>query len=315
MSIFTKLNKSDVTEVPYSSNKQWNVSYCSYPTSNEYIVIYNGTKTTGIFDPDNDIVTEGQFDRNVYDSINHLFYQSYSGSLLDTSSLMYSINNYPSASQQRPTQSYFIYNENPGLIKHFPSGSGNGIRVLAVNQNIFGSKLLPYHFQLSSSVYFVVDDGVGNIYDISLALGGYISSSYVNEYYFHNLDPTLFIHVGNVFYSHGLAVITNQDYQSMFPLPPFARNDFAYFTSSISPKKLYPLANDLGRTGTLLNYSIILSGSQSSYFIDNGDGSLTLNTTTAGTYTTYYTVDASISGSCGVSLTSNVAKITATVTN
>ena len=34
---------------------------------------------------------------------------------------------------------------------------------------------------------------------------------------------------GNVFYAHGLMIITNQDYVDMFPLPPIAYNVSASF--------------------------------------------------------------------------------------
>jgi hypothetical protein len=203
MSSFKKLKSSDVTLSPYVANKQWSLDICAYPEDDSYFTIYKGTKLTSSFDPYNDPVTEGQYEGLIYDSINHIFYQSYSGSLLNTHSLASSLF-YESASEQRRTESYFIYNENPAFISNFPSGSNDGIRVLIVNQNIFGSQILPYHFNLSSSVYNIIDDGRGNIYDT-------LNSN---------------THIGNIFYSHGISVITNPDYQLMFPLPPLANNDY-----------------------------------------------------------------------------------------
>ena len=146
MSSFKKLKSSDVTLSPYVANKQWSVNQC-YPSSGSYFTIYKGTKLTSSFDPYNDPVTEGQYEGLIYDSINHMFYQSYSGSLLNTHSLASSLF-YESASEQRRTESYFVYNENPAFISNFPSGSNDGIRILIVNKNIFGSQILPYHFNL-----------------------------------------------------------------------------------------------------------------------------------------------------------------------
>jgi hypothetical protein len=305
MSSFKKLSKSDVTVVPYYANKQWNLPYCPYPTSSEYITIYKGTNLAGSFVPKypsgsalEDPVTEGQYERLVYNQINQLFYQDYTASL-NTSSLANSIY-YESASAQRPTSSYFIYNDNKNLITNFPTGINEGIRVLAVNQNTYGSKLLPYTFQISSSLYNIKDDGFGNLYD-------YTNST---------------THIGNVFYAHGLAIITNQDYQLMFPLPPLARNDYGYWleTSTAIPFVISASINDsgsaLGRSGTLNTGSIALSGSVSGpgYSWSIAGGNVIFTGTTPGTYDIYYTIGSDISGNCPVQLTSNKARIRAIIT-
>jgi hypothetical protein len=239
MSSFKQLNKSDVTNVAYAANKQWDLSYCSYPTSSEYITIYKGTNVSGSFDLTMDPITEGQYERLVYNQIDHLFYHSFSGSFLNTSSLANSFL-YESASQQYATSSYFVYDENPNLIKNFPTGADAGIRVLAVNQDVYGEKLLPYNFRLSSSAYYITDDGNGNLFD------------------------TGSVHIGNIFYPQGLAIITNQDYQNMFPLPPLAVADIITVRASDLEKtgSVSLLANDLARSGTLLTSSIAISGSE-----------------------------------------------------
>jgi hypothetical protein len=193
MSSFKKLSKSDVSVVPYHANKQWTITTNCYPTSSDYFTIYKGTNIVGTFYSGSDAKNEGQFERLIYSQINHMFYQEYTGSL-NTSSLASSIY-YESASQQRPTASYFIYNDKDNLIKYFPTGVNEGIRVIAVNQSIYSSKVLPYTFQVSSSKYNIKDDGLGNLFDYSGSI----------------------THVGNIFYAHGLAIITNQEYQRAFP--------------------------------------------------------------------------------------------------
>jgi hypothetical protein len=293
MSSFKKLSKSDVTVVPYSANKQWTLPYCPYPTSSDYLTIYKGTNFTGSFSLDED-VTEGQYERLVYSQINQLFYQDYTASL-DTSSLMFTIDNYESASQQRPTSSYFIYNDNKNLVTSFPTGAMEGIRILAINQDIYGNKVLPNHFILSSSAYYVTDDGFGNLYDTKATK----------------------THIGNLFYAHGLGIITNQDYQLMFPLPPIAKNDTGSFLTTDSPKTISASLNDYARSGTLNTSSLALSGSTSGVnysWATGSNGTIVLTTTVAGTYSVYYTIGANIAGSCAVQLRSNVAKVTAIVT-
>ena len=239
MSSFKQLNKSDVTHVAYAANKQWNLTYpLGYPNNDSYVTIYKGTNVSGTFDYTMDPVTEGQYERLIYDQIDHLFYHSFSGSFLDTSSLANSFL-YESASQQYATSSYFIYDENPNLIKNFPTGADAGIRVLNINQDIYGEKLLPYNFRLSASAYYITDDGNGNLFDVGN------------------------IHVGNIFYPQGLAIITNQNYQNIFPLPPLAIADFITVKASDYEKtgSISLLSNDVARSGNLLTSSITISGS------------------------------------------------------
>ena len=286
MSSFKQLSKADVTSVSYAANKQWNLSYSCPSISNGYFNIYNGTFITGTFSPDNfstDPLTNGQYERLVYDSINHLFYQKFSGSL-DTSSLMFNANTYQFATEQRPTGSYFNYNINPLLIKNFPTGSGAKIRVLSIDQDIYGSKVLPNSFKLSSSAYNIIDDGYGNLYD------------------------TGSIHIGNVFYAHGLAVITDPNYQDIFPSPPIAVNDTAtYVTTNTSVKTINILQNDISRSCALDTGSVVLSGSNAAYYTVNSNGTITLNYSSSGNYDVYYTVNSLCGNGC--SLTSNKAKV------
>jgi hypothetical protein len=287
MASFKKLSKSDVTLVPYYANKQWNLSYCPYPTSSEYLTIYNGTNITGSFSSD-EPVTEGQYDRLIYSQINQLFYQKYT-TPLNTSSLVNSIY-YESASQQRPTSSYFIYNDSAKLVENFPTGAMQGIRVLAINQGLYGDKVLPNHFQLSSSAYNITDDGYGNLYDNNT-------------------------HVGNLFYAHGLGIITNQDYQMIFPLPPIAKNNYGSFLTT-DTKTISASLNDYARSGTLNTSSLALSGSTSGpgySWVTGSNGTIILTTTTAGIYSVWYTIGANIAGSCAVQLRSNKAKVTVVV--
>jgi hypothetical protein len=187
--VFKRLNKADITTVSYTANKQWSVTYTSSISSSIYLNTYKGIKVTESFNSGSDDINNNQYNRLIYDNINHMFYQSYVDNL-NTSSLMFNINTYESASQQRPTSSYFNYNTNPQLIKQLPSSSGDEIRVISINQEIYGSKILPYSFRISSSLYNIYDDGNGNLYN---------SGSFV----------------GNIFYAHGISVITDPSIQTI----------------------------------------------------------------------------------------------------
>jgi len=299
MSSFKQLNKSDVTHVPYTANKQWDSTVNSYPSSGSYITIYRGTKLTGTFNSITDPVTEGQYERLVYNQINHMFYQNFSGSFLNTSSLANDFY-YESASRTLATASYFRYDENPKLIKRLPTGSNQSIRVFAINQEVYGSKVLPYNFVLSSSAYYITDDGNGNLYDQGT------------------------VHIGNIFYPQGIAVVTTQSYQNMFPLPPLAVADVYTFKASdlIKTGSVSILANDLVRSGSFITGSTptgsiklsgsadqlstitVLSGSLKASMIS---GSTPYPFFQQGTYDVYYTVNKALGN--GTVITSNKALI------
>jgi hypothetical protein len=307
MASFKRLKRSDVISVPYVANKNWVFEYCPYPENDQNLVIFKGTNVTGSFNIDYDPVTERQYERLVYSQINHLFYQSFTSSL-STSSLESSLYN-DAMTQTRATSSYFNYNDNPLLIKNFPTGAMGGIRVLSINQDVYGQQILPYHFQLSSSAYNIVDDGVGNLYDINV-LNNLYANDYATDYYTEYFLVNE-AYVGNIFYSHGLAVITNQEYQLMFPVPPLAQYKEVTVFDSTTPKTI-DLTGQMAARGNTIDYtSLSLFNYDDELFTDNNDGTVTLNTTELGTYATNYKFDAAVPGSncADTILTSNDSKI------
>ena len=289
MGSFKKLKSSDVITVPVVANKQWNFNYCPLPTG-PYINIYNGINLSGTFTPGSEPITNNQYDRLMYDMINQMFYHRYSGSL-STASLASSLY-YESATGLRPTRSYFNFNDDPGFVKRFPTGSNETIRVLSVSPQIYGERLLPYSINVSSSTYNLVDDGKGNIFDITT-------------------------HVGNIFYPEGIIVITNQDYQGIFPYTPVAYDDVISVTRSDfgnpATISLSPLANDDLRGNTLINQSIKLFGGDIQFFSTGSNNTVSMSFSGLGTglYQTFYTYQ--VTGSYCSPLTSNTGSIIITV--
>lgn len=400
MSSFKRLNNADIVELPYVANKLWSYTACNLNTNN--IVVLSGKKMSGSFNPDTESKFGGQYERLVYDSINHLFYQKFSGSYLNNHPNSVSVY-YEDASKYRPSSSYHDYTPVGYMSKEFPdsheytnqfiktiyldtpgkvtveynkdivsssalgwafglngntwpinyvesssnsqdfymsvnatsvdtvtvsydnmvgttliqSGStvlpsfANGyaynnidgsymqiptaslsqsaaeIKVISIPQDIYGNSVNPGSFVISASSYYLVDDRKGNIYDISGSIN---------------------VLVGNVFYSHGLAVITNENYQKLFPVPPYAKNDYYEFKKSTSPKVVYPLANDDPKYWTINTGSIILSGSNASMFTTASNGSMTFSGSTPGNYEVHYKYT-SISPDTSCALESNYAKL------
>jgi len=288
MSSFKKLNKADVTTVSYAANKQWNLSYTTTP-NDSYVTYYVGRNES--FNINGSTTTDSQYQSLVYSQINHLFYQSYTSSL-DTGSIMFNTETYISASQQRPTASYFNYNINPLLIKQFPTGSNEYIGIININQDIYGSKILPNTFNISSSHIFIKDDGNGNLYDVKQAQDQYVDLNFItlNYSYTGSLVGTGIYFVGNIFYAHGIAVITNLDYQTY--LSPDCRTVTFTNRGSISTTWYY---TDCG------NNSVTRSLSPTQQISDcvNINKSITRISGT-GTYTT------SAFGSCATNLPTKV---------
>jgi hypothetical protein len=191
MSAFKRINKSDIVTLPYVANKQWN--FTSGDINSSSIYIYTGQKISGIFHPDTEPLTyNNQYQRLVYDSVNQQFYQAFSGSLIDDTRLLQS-NLYESASIYGATSSYDNSHNISYDVSYFPEDEGSTIQVIKIPTSIYGEAVNPNTFNISASTYNISDDGYGNLKDS-------VSASYV----------------GNIFYEHGVAVITNPYYQSYF---------------------------------------------------------------------------------------------------
>jgi hypothetical protein len=293
MASFKQLKSSDVITVPVVANKQWNFDYCPLPLNDPYINVYNGTNLTGSFNPGEEPITNGQYDKLMYAMIDQMFYHTYSGSI-STASLASSLY-YATATGLRPTQSYFNFNDDPAFIDYFPTGSNESIKVISISTDLYGERVLPYTFIMSSSLYNFTDDGKGNVYD------------------------NLTTHVGNIFYPEGMVIITNQDYQTIFPLGPVAYDDVLTIRRSDYGNpvtiSISPLANDQLRGNTLINQSIRLFDGNINFFStgSNNTVSMSFEGLGVGTYQTFYTFD--VTGSYCNPLTSNTGSIIINVTD
>ncbi len=297
MGSFKKLKSSDVITVPVIANKSWNFNYCPIPYDDPYVTYYNGVNSNDIFNPGEDYKTGNQYDKLTYRQINQLFYHRFSGSL-NTSSLASSLY-YESASSSHPTASYFNFNNNPAFISNFPTGANAEIKVIQVSPNAYGERILPYTFQMSSSQYNFYDDGKGNVYD--------------------DLNSNPPSHVGNIFYSQGTIVITNQDFQTAFVLPPVAYDDNYTIVRSDYPNpatfSFNPLLNDDLRGNTLVSQSITLFGGDISFFTtgSNNTVSMSFSGLGVGVYQTFYTF--LVTGSYCAPLRSSTGSIIINVTD
>lgn len=294
------LRVSDVITTPIKL--KYTSSYDCSTLGGAGIVVYDGENGP--------VTVTGSVSLNtlVYRSINQLYYASYtSGSL---------VSNVLSGSYPATTSSFDISIQSTAAfgtldadVRNFPTGAYDQIRVVSIPRNVFGQKISRQGFYFSSSAYVVVDDGNGNLIDVTglqYVFDQYYTPEYIDWYVYGPLA-----HVGNIIYRQGMVIITNPNYLSMFPSAPIARPDTTTFYTTTNPKTLNILANDSDGTGTLDYQSVVLSGPSASLFTYNGNGTVTLNTNTVGTYTVNYTVNNTFGTGCG--LTSNVTQVTVNV--
>jgi hypothetical protein len=204
MGALKQLHASDISVTNYVANKKWIFSYLNTP-NDSYITYYIGKNEP--YSSNGSVTTNNEYQSSMYNLVNQLYYQSYTASL-NTSSLA-SSKYYESASEYRPTSSYYKYN---GVLNNFPSSSGDQIGILGISPDLYGNNILPYSFKISSSAYTIVDDGLGNLYDVSYVSSSYIDNQYVNPFYVTQSLNSGSILVGNIFYSQGNCIITNYDY-------------------------------------------------------------------------------------------------------
>ena len=320
---YKKLKPSDLQSTPYVANKLYEIPSSSYENLGikTYVGEFVPTKNLE-FDPINDNKDiDGNYRRLIFDSVKHLYYQNYiteSSAEIpfpeNTNQFFHSssYDNYPqttissgsfdSTIRQLPffTSSFVLYDESGSAIydlsTYFADNNAK-VRVVTVPQNMFGSGIQPETFEISASGYVLRDDGLGNIWDYSPLETNYGGQLYdePSEGY---LDSGSKVFVGNIFYSHGVAVITNIDYLCFTATNPVARNDYFKILNTQRNKSLPILDNDFDDCAGIDTASVKIIPDSSFNFpnttIDSqGDLLITPNLSGSqpGTYRINYAVD------------------------
>jgi len=271
---YKKIHPENISTSPYSANKQYNFDIANISGSG--ITLYFGENTINdiinYFDPVNDNQTSNnEYKRLIFDSIKHLFYKNYidSGSLTTSSSYY----DYPQTTLysgtfdtnlrriSKESGSSFqgvnsIYNDsnvydNISLYDEstFDAYRGSLVTVISIDKNIYGNNIHPNTFLLESGSYYIKDDGEGNIFD-------YTTEENYNDI-IESGTPTA-IYVGNIFYSLGLIIITNQNYICLLGSPPTAINNY-YTELNISRSINFDITeNDYSDCGSIDFSSITL---------------------------------------------------------
>ena len=345
---YKKLNPAEIKSVPYVANKQYEYDSSSYVDNNiqTYIGEYIPITVDQPFDPQNDnLTTDQQYRRLIFESIRHLYYQNYvtkssqdqdvgDDTLIYPENTNYfwhssSYDNYIQNTMNSGSFSnfksfpYFEKVENDydgtaayGSALYFVENAAK-IRVISIPKNIYGEGVKPYTFELSGSEFFIADDGQGNLFDYVALTSEYNAAEYSNPISKYAGDAnSLAVPVGNIFYNHGIAVITNQDYLCFIEGSPVARNDYPEILNVSTEKTLNILETDFDDCSQI-NTSSVKTFTYPGYtFPDfsvssSGDIVITpnINSVSPGGYGLYYSVENTLG------LVSNTGSIILTLTS
>ena len=194
MAAFKQLLASDIIVTPFEVNKAFRFTGAAELTGSTVgIDRFLGQNIQGLFDLSE--ATTGQvtteYKRLVYNSIKELYYSNYlSSSYGDPVSVPYTVPGLDSTGDVLvgPTSSAGRYENYLQTTltyqRYFPTASNAIIGVISIPSKLYGDRIQPGSFKITSDSGSITDDANGNL----LTVGGEIC--------------------GNIIYQHGLAVIT-----------------------------------------------------------------------------------------------------------
>mgnify|MGYP001320901297 CR=1 FL=1 len=274
MSAFKQLTTRDVTIAPFKANKGFTFSGSAITASNVGIDIFQGENPTGstmseFSSPTGLISTQNT--TGVYNSAKQLYYSNFlldsKGDTVPTASLLpgalpsdniaYGPTNAPR--YENYLQSSLIQS------RFFPTNVGEKISTVSIPQKLFGENIVPTTFELNYDIgtdFNIIDDGEGNL--ITTKTSGFPEGTIV----------------GQIFYSHGIAVFTTSSLVEMGDFATKSLNSFdVSFSSSITiyehQYKCVISENEFGysQNPSIISSSLDLSGSQNDVYHDFATGS------------------------------------------
>ena len=199
MGAYKQFLASDIVITPLELNKSFNFEGAAALTSSIVgIDRYLGLNSSSLFNPLTDPTTgqiTTQYQRLVYSSIEQLYYSNYLnstasyGSPLNTSSLVPGANTAGDILVGTTSSAGRYYNypqTDLTFVHYFPTSSNSVIGVMSIPVGLFGNYIQPNSFKWIAPSGSIYDDGQGNLI--------FSSSQQI---------------CGNIFYNHGLAIITS----------------------------------------------------------------------------------------------------------
>ena len=231
MSAWKQFTTKDVTITSFIADKGFSFTGGSITGSENGINIYSGRNVHYTSSANIQTGFEYSSSRNsVYNSAKQLYYKNYLsssiGDFANTGSIVPGVTREDDILQGPVNGTLYDNYLQSTLLqqRYFPTGSGNEITTISIPTYLYGEKIIPYTFEFTytgsslvngGAPLFLSDDGDGNV----------ISGS----------DSTV---VGQIFYSHGIAVFTTHSCEKLGNLiqfnPPSLNQTHINFSSSLT---------------------------------------------------------------------------------
>jgi hypothetical protein len=210
---YKRLSKSDIIVTPFTANKQWNVLSSSLSSSN--INVYKGVSGSLY---DYTTTYDDEYQTLIYKSAEQLYYKNYTTYVSESNySSSFFVNNGLIATQSLQSGQYWNYPQSTTHeIRQFPTESGATIWTVGIPRDLYGSKIKPGTFLMTSSYdYAITEDGKGNLYLLDssslLTWDEWEATWDLADYEWDNLPTSSNFsikRVGNIIYPHGMLVFT-----------------------------------------------------------------------------------------------------------
>jgi hypothetical protein len=189
MSAFKSLLAQDVIVTPFEVNKSYRLEGVIQLTGSG-VDRFLGTNITSSLFVSSSEPTTGQlytqYQRLIYNSVKELYYSNYlSSSYGDPAHQTVIVNGVILSQSLRQPQFDNYLQSTLAFERYFPTASNSSVGVIAIPAGVFGDRIKPNSFKMTSDSGSIIDDGEGNL-----------------------LQSGSTVIVGNIVYAHGLAVIT-----------------------------------------------------------------------------------------------------------
>jgi hypothetical protein len=214
------IHASDVTTLPIK------VKYSS-SYSEDTIGQYGIRVYTGINEPISPELGYSE-EAMTYRSVKHLYYTNYISGSFPTTSSQY--DNWLQSTAASGTIECDV--------RFFPTGAYDTVQVLSIPRSVYGENIARRSFSIMGDDYHIVDDGNGNIRDL-INIPDYVIDLYYTDIgMYYELIQLYGTPVGNIFYSQGIIVVTNPDFQGIFGDYEFLLQENGYYVLNENESKI-----------------------------------------------------------------------------